>query len=130
LVPGVFLLAMAAGALAGASGVAVPVVEPGIASSVLCVGLLLAFDARLPLGVGAALVAVFAIFHGFAHGAEMAPGASLAHYGAGFLAATVLLHAAGVAAGRFRGRRLGTKAWRFVGTFIAGAGVFMLAGLA
>lgn len=43
---------------------------------------------RLPLPVSALLVGVFALFHGYAHGAEMPGSASGLAYGLGFVAAT------------------------------------------
>ncbi len=41
----------------------------------------------------------FAMFHGAAHGAEMPADVSGASYAAGFLAATALLHLAGIGLG-------------------------------
>jgi len=49
---------------------------------------------KFPLAVAAALVGLFAIFHGHAHGAEMPDSASGIQYGAGFVLATALLHCA------------------------------------
>ena len=46
-------------------------VEPGILASVIVLGLLVLAAARLPVALGAALVAVFALLHGHAHGAEL-----------------------------------------------------------
>jgi urease accessory protein len=52
-----------------------------------------------PLSLMAAIVGGFALFHGFAHGAEMPSTANGLAYGGGFLLATVLLHGVGIAAG-------------------------------
>ena len=68
--------------------------EPGILASVIVLGLLVLAAARLPVALGAALVAVFALLHGHAHGAELPSGAAAATYAAGFALATALLHAA------------------------------------
>jgi urease accessory protein len=50
---------------------------------------------RLPVWLGAVVVAVFALYHGHAHFTEM-PDTSAAGFLAGMLLATVLLHLAGV----------------------------------
>jgi urease accessory protein len=99
VIPCAFLGSMTLGGIAAAVGMPLPGVEYGILASVLVLGLLIAATKVVPLGYGAALVALFAFFHGHAHAAEMATGSSLATYAAGFLLATALLHAAGVAGG-------------------------------
>ena len=70
-VPLTFVSIMAVGGALGIAGVPVPFVEQGIATSVLLLGLLIAFAVRMPLGFSVPLVALFAICHGHAHGAEM-----------------------------------------------------------
>src|SRR5688572_14589026 len=64
MLPCVFLVAMVGGAVAAALGVALPAVEPTIAISVIVLGMLVATGLRIPAPLSAALVAVFAIFHG------------------------------------------------------------------
>lgn len=87
------------GAMLGLEGVALPAVEPMIAASLLLLGLLVVSRWRLP-GLGtAALVGVFAVFHGLAHGQELANSASAFQTLAGMLSATVLLHASGLGLG-------------------------------
>ena len=71
LVPASFVALMAVACGAGIAGVALPLVEAGIATSVLVLGLLIAFAVRVTPAFGAGIVALFAIFHGHAHGAEM-----------------------------------------------------------
>ena len=44
-------------------------------------------------------MAFFAVFHGYAHGAEMPETASGLAYGAGFVAATAVLHGIGIGLG-------------------------------
>ncbi|BEP60310.1 HupE/UreJ family protein [Variovorax sp. V213] len=87
------------GALMGLAGVQLPAVEPMIAASLLVLGLLVAARIHLPAAVAAAVAGAFAIFHGVAHGHELAgeQGAALAL--AGMVGATVLLHLAGIAFG-------------------------------
>lgn len=93
-VPVAFVAAMAAGALFGASGLALPVVEPMIAASVLLFGVWIGVRARLTAAT-TALLAVFAFAHGFAHAAEIPVSASFASFGTGFVATTIALHGAG-----------------------------------
>jgi urease accessory protein len=88
-----------AGAFLGLQGVHSPAVEPMIASSLLVIGLLVLTRWRVPGIAAAALVGVFAVFHGLAHGHELAGDANALPVMAGMLAATALLHAAGVATG-------------------------------
>ena len=99
LLPLAFVSAMAAGAALGMNGVRLPFVEPAVLASVIGLGALVAFAARLPLGLSAAAVAVAALFHGQAHGSEIPAGAAGFQTVFGFIIATVLLHALGVAGG-------------------------------
>lgn len=122
MLPLLFLLVMALGAILGFAGVALPGVEAGIAASLVVLGLLLAFALKLPLWASALLVTVFASFHGHAHGAELPAGASAALYGVGFLGATALLHLGGMAVARGVVHRVMPA----IGTAIAAAGVYLL----
>ncbi len=123
LLPIAFPVAMALGAVAGAFGIAFPAVEIGIALSVLALGVLVAFAVRLPGVGGATLVAVFAVLHGHAHGAEVPAAADPIAYGAAFILATVVLHLVGIGLG------LALKAPHIVragGAAIAVAGVALI----
>jgi urease accessory protein len=95
-VPLTFVGVMVLGGLLGMANIHVPFVEGGIAMSLLVLGVLIAAAVRLPLAASAAIVGVFAVFHGYAHGAEMPQDASGLKYAAGFVLATVLLHASGI----------------------------------
>lgn len=124
--PSAFVLAMLAGAGADALGIALPAVEAGIAASVLVLGLLIATAARLPVAVALPLVAVFALFHGHAHHAEMGDSTLLA-YTVGFALATAALHAAGFLVGRWLPQTVwGQRLQRASGALIAGAGAVFL----
>lgn len=125
LVPASFVSVMAAGAGLGMV-TTLPAVELGIVGSLIVLGALVAFAARLPVAVGAAIVGGFALFHGHAHGAEM-PEAASALYAVGFIAATGLLHGIGVAAGLYS---RGTAAWlvRAGGAAVAATGLVLLIG--
>jgi len=96
LIPLTFVSVMAAAATLASFGLLLPLVEPAIACSVLVLGLLIAGSVRLPTSVGAFLVGLFAVFHGYAHGLELPQAASPILYGAGFVLATALLHGLGI----------------------------------
>jgi urease accessory protein len=111
-----------AGAL-GMAGVALPLVEPGILASVVVLGLLVLAAARLPVPIGAALVAVFALLHGHAHGAELPGGAAAATYAAGFAIATALVHGIGLGVAYLAGSERGRLIVRGAGALVAAGGV-------
>ena len=97
--PLAFVTVMLLGGALGMIGISVPLVEPGILASVVALGLLVALAVDLPLWLGAAIIGVFAVFHGHAHGAEVPETASGIEYMAGFATATAtaLLHLVGIA---------------------------------
>lgn len=99
LVPSAFVSMMVAGGVLGFNGMEVPFVELGIVASVVAIGVLLAFNVQLPLAIAMALTGVFAVFHGYAHGAELPPGNDAVAYVGGFVLATALLHVFGVGIG-------------------------------
>lgn len=122
--PAVFVAAMLCGALAGYAAIPLPMVETGIALSVVALGLMIWTRVELPTLAAAALVALFAVYHGHAHGSE-ASGAIVA-YMAGFAATTAALHVVGIGLG------LALTRVRFAshvaGAAIAAAGACLLAG--
>lgn len=121
-VPAAFVAVMAGGALAAVAGLSLPGVEPGLAASVLVLGLLVASRTRLPLPAGLALVAGFAALHGHAHGTELAPAGPVALWLLVLALATGLLHGAGFLLGEAL-RRLSGEAWlRAGGGVIAATG--------
>jgi urease accessory protein len=109
LVPASFVVTMAAAGVAGMMGFAVPFAETGIAVSVVALGAIAVFRLAMPIAVAMGLVAFFAIFHGYAHGAEMPETMSGLAYGAGFVVATSLLHAVGIGIGLAIGRSASTQ---------------------
>ncbi|WP_399683239.1 HupE/UreJ family protein [Xenophilus sp.] len=123
-----FAAMLLAGALMGLAGVALPAVEPMIAASLLVLGLLVFTRKRLPAFASAALVGVFAIFHGLAHGQELAGETDAALTLAGMLAATVLLHAAGIGLG-WALRRANHWLPRLAGVAVALLGAALLGGV-
>lgn len=95
--PAAFVGVMLIGGALGMAHVALPFVEPGILASVVTLGLLVALAVDLPVVTGAAIVGVFALFHGHAHGIEVAETISGVEYMAGFAVATATLHLVGIA---------------------------------
>jgi urease accessory protein len=98
LLPAVFVAAMAAGAAAAAQGIVLPQVESMLALSVLVLGILAALAVKTQWHWPVSLVALFAMFHGHAHIAEMPVLATPWLYFAGLLAAAACLLALGAAA--------------------------------
>lgn len=129
VLPVVFPLAMAVGGMIGVAGLPVPGIEAGIAASVLILGLLIAFQAKPPLTASAILVALFAVFHGHAHGTELPQAASPVLYGLGFVLATATLHLIGLSIGYVVRLPKGKLAIRIGGGGIAAAGVTLFIGL-
>ncbi|SIT87154.1 HupE/UreJ family protein [Pontibaca methylaminivorans] len=121
-VPTAFVTAMIAGFVLGVNGVIFPAVEPGIAASVVVMGLLIAVAVRMPMLPSLAVVGLFGLFHGDAHGMEMS-GTALA-FGAGFTVSTILLHLAGIVLGASIGRRQILLA-RAMGVVVAASGLFI-----
>jgi urease accessory protein len=124
-VPAAFVAAMMLGGLLGISGVPIPFIEQGILSSVLVLGVLIACAFRLPLRYGSLLVALFALFHGHAHGAEIPALAAAGAYTFGFALATALLHAAGIGLGLLARTTSMQAATRLAGAAIALSGLYL-----
>ncbi|MFA6971295.1 MAG: HupE/UreJ family protein [Gallionella sp.] len=113
-------------ALGGAmSGISLPFVEQGIALSVLLLGVLIAASIRLPLWLGSALVGLFALWHGHAHGAEMPAQSAGFLYGLGFMLATASLHGIGIAFGFGMQQLTRERVVQFAGAGIALCGVYL-----
>jgi urease accessory protein len=127
LVPLSFVAMMAVGGGLGATGVPLPYVEIGIGLSVAVLGIIVASAVNPPVAIAMALVGCFAIFHGYAHGAEMPETASGLIYGVGFVLATAALHALGIGFGIFA--MSVPRVRQFTGSAMALAGIGILAGL-
>jgi urease accessory protein len=125
-VPAAFVGMMAVGGVAGIAGIALPQVELGIAGSLLVLGALILAWTKLPVSVGVALVGFFAVFHGFAHGAEMPAESAALGYAAGFMLATALLHGIGLTAGLYSQKVLRPWLVRLGGAGVAAAGLVLL----
>lgn len=128
VLPVVFPLVMAAGGVLGVLGIALPGVEVGIALSAVLLGAMVAFAVRPPLWVAGLMVAVFAVFHGHAHGTELPHESSPLVYSLGFVVATGLLHLAGIGFGALVKSPAGRIAVRAAGGAISVVGLFFLQG--
>jgi urease accessory protein len=126
--PAAFVGVMVAGGALGIGGVPVPMVEPGILASVVVLGLLVLAAIRPPVVLGAAIVAVFALLHGHAHGAELPAEAAAASYAAGFAIATALLHGLGLGVAAVAGGTRAGLVVRGAGALVAAAGVALALG--
>lgn len=127
-VPLSFMVMMLAGGLLGMGGVALLSVELGIAASLVVLGTLVALAVRPSVVLGMAIVGIFAVFHGHAHGAEAPEAAAPALYAAGFVAATGLLHLLGIAGFRSAvAAKAGSILVRLTGAAVAAGGLAMLA---
>ncbi len=124
-IPLTFMLVLIAGFMLGQSAFSLPVVEGGIATSVLMLGLLIAAAARLPAAAALGLSATFALFHGYAHGAEAAA-SSMTLFAAGFLGSSLMLHLGGGFAAHTVKAHLPALA-KLAGLAIAAAGATLLA---
>ena len=94
--PATFVGVMLIGGILGMENVPLPFVEPAILASVVALALLVALAVDLPVSVGAGILALFALFHGHAHGTEVAGTLNGVEYMAGFALATAALHLAGI----------------------------------
>ncbi len=127
--PAAFVGVMLIGAALGMAHVALPLVEPGILASVVALGLLVAAAVDLPVAAGAAIVGVFALLHGHAHGTEVAENIGGIEYMAGFALATASLHGVGIGFARLMQRAALRPAVRFAGLGCALVGVGLFAGV-
>jgi urease accessory protein len=98
IVPSTFVAMMAVGFLLAMNAIHLPFVEPGILASVVGLGLLVALAVKVPVPASAAVVGVFALFHGHAHGGELGAATPLS-FAIGFVIATAVLHAIGLGLG-------------------------------
>ncbi|HSV15403.1 MAG TPA: HupE/UreJ family protein [Tepidisphaeraceae bacterium] len=125
--PATFVAFMIAGGVLAMTGLAMPLVEPGIMASVLVLGLMVARAGRLPAGAPVALVGLFAMLHGYAHVSERPLNASLLTYSIGFISSTLALITTGLAIGLAAKRLQLAQVLRLGGAAIAASGVLLMA---
>lgn len=128
LLPVTFPLVMACGGFLGLIGFFLPGSEIAIALSGVCLGGAVLLELRPPLWTAGILVGIFGLFHGYAHGAELPPGQDALLYSLGFVLATGLLHATGIAIGLIHRWQWGRLALRGAGAFVLCGGMFFLWG--
>ncbi|MEM5473818.1 HupE/UreJ family protein [Hoeflea sp. AS60] len=98
IVPAAFVGAMGLGFAAAIAGMPLPFVEPVILASIIFIGLMVAMALPFSVAGMAASVAFFAFFHGHAHGGELGQAGAMS-FAVGFMLATAVLHATGIALG-------------------------------
>ncbi|MGO4308805.1 HupE/UreJ family protein [Pseudomonas sp. KB_15] len=125
--PCTFVGTLLIGGMLGFEGMNLPALESGIAASVLALGLAVALAVRPPLVMAVGATALFALFHGVAHGLELPEMSSPWTYAAGFVAATAVLHAAGYALVRVLPQAAAPLV-RLAGAASAVTGAWLLAG--
>jgi len=126
-IPAAFVVTLVAGAVLGMTGIHLPLVEPFIALSVLLLGLAVTLTLRVSATAAIAMISLFALFHGHAHGSELTEATSGYLYLLGITLASIALHISGLVVGRTLMRH--TWLLRSSGAMIAGVGVWMVAGL-
>lgn len=126
IIPAAFVGTMAFGFGLAMTGTHLPFVEPAIHASVVALGLLVAMAVRMKTSACAAIVGVFALFHGYAHGSELGAAGALP-FSAGFIIATALLHVAGIGLGLGISRLSSGRGFsRFLGGITALAGLALI----
>jgi len=126
ILPIAFPLIMTIGAVLGILGLPVPAIDLGIALSAIVLGGMVVTSARPPLLIAFLLIAFFAIYHGYPHGAALPDFGVPILYAAGFVVATGLLHLAGIAFGLLYRWPSGKVAVRALGAAIVAVGGYFL----
>lgn len=122
LLPAFFMAMLAAGTGAALKYPRLPLIEPGVAASVLVLGFIVACSLRLPVLTSVALTALCGALHGYAHGTGIPGAIEPAGYVLGFLASTAALHLTGITLGIASHGRLA----QILGGVIAANGMWML----
>ena len=100
--------------------------EVGIAVSGVVLGALILGESRMPLLGALLVVAFFALFHGHAHGTELAPGQNAMLYSLGFVICTGVLHGIGIGMGLVHRWGFGRIALRGAGSLVMVGGLYFL----
>ena len=118
---------MAIGGLLGIIDIGLIAIELGIALSVLVLGITIASNANFNKFLIYLFVAMFAVFHGYAHGKEIPELAASWSYIVGFMTGTALLHLFGVGIGYISKRvQNGNGFLRYTGAVFAGIGFHII----
>jgi len=124
--PVTFPLIMVVGGIAGMAGLPLPAVEVGIALSILSLGLAIALAWHPAEWLALALIAFFALCHGYAHGVELPLSTDPADYAVGFVLATGMIHLFGIGVGLGLNKPLGGRLSRALGGLIGIGGIYFL----
>ena len=127
LAPAAFVVLMSAAAVTAHAWDLPAPSDAWIAGSVLALGLLILGASRLPAPWAVALIGVFALVHGAAHGAEAAEAVGSAYF-AGLALSTAALHLSGLAVGT-RLRRHAVHLSTGAGIACSLAGAYLLASI-
>ncbi|MGE0658529.1 MAG: HupE/UreJ family protein [Reyranellaceae bacterium] len=125
--PASFVAAMLLGGVLGMAGVELPAIELVIVGSVVALGVAAALDLRPHLALGAAIIGLFGLAHGNAHGLEAPVDGSGLGYAVGFVVATAVLHGIGLGLALLTRGRFGARLTRGVGVVLALAGIGLIA---
>ncbi len=126
-VPMTFVVVMAIGGALGMANIGLISIEIGIALSVIVLGFTIASNAKFNNIVIYTFVAMFAIFHGYAHGLEIPELASSWSYISGFMIGTAALHIFGLGIGYFANKvKNGKVILRYSGAVIVGIGLHII----
>jgi urease accessory protein len=120
-----FVGSMLVGGALAMSGVMLPGVELVIAASVVALGMAVALGLKPQIVLGAALIAMFGLAHGHAHGLEAPETGSGLAYAAGFVLATAALHGVGLALALATQQRYAPTITRLLGGLAASAGIVL-----
>jgi len=126
VLPVVFPIIMAVGGALGVAGVPVPGIEIGIAASAIVLGLMVLTAAKPSMWLAITIVAVFAVFHGYAHGTELPDSAEPLAYAVGFVTMTGLLHVSGILIGLIGDLKVGKIIVRLLGALVSMVGIYYL----
>ncbi len=126
-VPLTFVVVMLIGGVLGMYDISLYFVEIGIALSVFLLGIALVAKNSISPIWGMVFVALFAIFHGHAHGTEMPKLSKPVLYASGFILATALLHVGGVFIGLISKKfKYGSQVLKFLGAIISVIGFYLI----
>ena len=121
--PSAFVFFLMVGGILGLLNIALPAVEGIIAISVLVLGFAIASQARIGALLAYPMVAIFAVFHGYAHGAEVPIMDNPTTDILGLMLASAILHLIGVGIGSVAKN---TRLRGLLGAGCAGIGLHMV----